>query len=896
MMLWTTALEPVAAALTVTLTPSARLGVSFRDGVLPEPTSNYRIWARRQDGHLVTLQVRHNPTDLVNSWVDRQSGNPPYAQLMKDRGVDAVSWENAAGQWEEHAVYVGNDGNLYDWRLLDGVPTPGLNFLPITPEAGHPLTGFVTVARRADNVFIFATTTDFRLYAWEVTNWVGGNAARSMLEANGVSASTMIAATNEPTGAYVRVFYNRTDNTVRTKKFTGAGTWFTTTFDGPGSPDPSAPCGLLAAAEGNIGGTAGYKTYVFCTRTGGTPHSGRIYYRRATGNGNANFGPFASSSWSTKATPSGSVATSGFRLTARRRAEGAPGNNTIEALLLGASYQDLYQVEHSAAANDLGNVTNLGWDGEATAHPGGIVAAGPDSVGGSDAYFIGQAHGANWLYRRKPPEYGEVDPWANYGASRTWKSYATGTIATESSTAMLGGKVAHAAIYGCRNPANCTPGERNFEIKVIWSDDEGDTPTPSLPVTISPPPGSPPIPPAGPFLEDDNWGSSYDPVVDFSDFNGTAFIVYLPKAYRDGDNVGSAVALYTTTDGATFTFQGLLDANATSGCDHPWLAVNRVVGGIDIVHVAWEVGGAVKYVRAPVNDLDELFNPANIRTITAGVLSIPRLAVSQGSVNQSAYVVTPQMICRLPEGVEAVDGHGCHGYLAFGEDYKSDTSPGLAFTGTNRTVRAIRNFSVAVSRELPTRVYYAWQDSESGLGDAPFDMRVAHLDYDPIDGVINPGPIISHIFPADDGLHQAFPELTVTKGPFGWNEFVFLSYYDWGQGLTCNSFSEIDATWANRANRCYRVSFTGSYDRGSTWTTSLGTTQFPWVSDPFYAPSDSTVAPFNSRFIGDYHAVTGDILHSAHVGVIMPVGSTDNDHAANVERGWVSDGAWWPYP
>lgn len=886
LLLAVTVFEGRAAA--VSISGSARIGVYYRDGLLPSSTNNYRIWARRSDGHLATLLVGYDPDVLTANWVDRTPGNPPASRLVHQRGIDAISWENGAGQWEEHAVYVGGDGNLYDWRLLDGL-TGANEWLSITPEPGHPLTGFVAIARRVDRVFIFATTVDFRLYAWEVTDWGAGTSNRYLLAGAGVSSSTMITASTAENGTYVRVFFNKTDNTVWSLKFTGAGPWTASTFAGPGAP--ASPCGLLAAAEGNIGGTAGYKTYLFCTRTGGTPHSTRIYYRSATGSGSTNFG----AAWSSKSTPSGSVSTSGFRLTARRRAEA--GNSTIEAFHLGASYQNLYQVEHTAGAADLGSVTDRGWDGESTAHPGGIVAAGPDARGDSDAYFVGQAHSASWLYRRVPS--GDPGPWMNYGSGESWKNYATGTIATESSTAMFGGRAVVAAVYGCADPATCPGADTIWDNKTLWSNDEGDSFNPAGPQQVTPPPGAPPPPwdpnPAG---SGDTWKHSFDPVVDFDD-GGTAYLIHLTKVRdKNGVNRGSGIFLWTSSNG-TFTYQGMLDADIPSGCDHPWLAVRRDRNGLDQIHAAWEVAGSVKYVQAPVNDLGQLFDPANAILINgaAGVLSIPRVTVSQGPF-EDAYVVTPQLICRIPEGAEAPDAHGCHGYLEFGEDYKADSDGTLSFNGTDRTVRAIRNLSVATSWRDRHRVYYAWQKRELGQaeGSGPFDMRVASLDYDPIFGVITPGPIVSAIFPANDGSPQAFPELTVSEGPGIWNEIAYLSWYDWGQGLTCNSLDEDTGLWAVRANRCYQVRSALSTDQGLTWS-SIGPNPFPWVSDPFYAPvmTGASGPPYDERFIGDYHAVTGDLLHTAHVAIMMPVGSADDEHANSIERGWMSDGFWYPY-
>jgi hypothetical protein len=799
----------------------------------------------------MTLSVPYTPELDQGWWVDRMPDSNG-AMNVHARGVDTVSWMNAGNHWEEHAAYIGADGRIYDWRLIDGVLS-GAPFMTISTPQAQIFTGHIAVSRRQDHVFIFATTVTGRLYTFEIDNWGVHVAPHATLV--GVSATTMVTATAPLNGGYVRVFFSA-GTTVYCRKFDGVA-WTNRSFAGPPGPPPAspAPCALAAATEGSLGGTS-YRTYLFCTRTGGTPYSSTLYYRTAPGYGNMDFG----AQWRTKLAPN-SVATTGFGLTARRRSEG--GANTLEAFLLGASgTTNLFHIEHPANGA-LGGIDSLGPDGETTTRPGGIAAAGPDSRGYSDAFFVGRAGQATWLYRKINDSNGRGQPeeWSNYGGGQGWKSYAVGGSATEASAALFRGKVAIASMHG------------DFDeypvVNVLWSENE-DTFTGPTPI---------PFPPSPVGLTND---SHVDPVLDFAD-TGTAFIVALSGS---SDGGGNGIYLWTTSNGTNFTLVsgGPLQFSVDgSGCDHPWLSVYRNPGGVDELHVVWtcEPGDHFSYTHAPTNSL-QLLVP-NIQTVSVPGANhfIPRLTVSQ--LDGSASIVWPHGICRNPVAGE------CSAFHVFGTNYQPDSAKDdgevngeLAFDGTSQTVRAIRAFSAAASAADENVVHYAFQkrESEALENHGPMDVYYTTLTYNPATGDIDPGARLP-LSGVDDGSIQTFPEITVTRdGPGSSPETLFVSWYDWAD-VTCV------ADGALREDRCYRVRGVAFFEETGEQE-FLPVDHFPTVSDPALLPRRFDFP--NSRFLGDYHAVAGDVLHSVHLAITAPVGGPDEN--TNVERGWVSHGSW----
>lgn len=851
------------------LTANARIAATSRpsNGV-------YHIWARRSDGHLVRLEL-DSDDDAYGIWADQMPLGTPVAMNSVTPGVDGISWTNAGGHEEEHAAYVGQDNRIYDWRLIDGTPSV-FQYIALNAPSGQTLTGQVAIGRRLDKIFLFVSTTSGRFYRYVVNDW---NTVTYTIEApvTGVSTTAMISATGPSDGSYVRAFFSKTDNTIWQYKYDGA--WTSVSFAGPGTT--AGACALSAATEGQIGGTAGYRTYLFCTRTGGTPHDVSLYYKYSSGSGSTVFG-----AWTSKTVPAGAVGTSGFGLTARRRAEA--GANTLEAFLLGSvATNKLFHVEHTANAANLGpSVDSLGWDGETTSRRGGIVAAGRESRGYSDAFFLGQGQSvglgqsASWLYRRIDDLGGNIPSykWIQYGSADGWKTYRQGSWAnrpnpTESSTAIFGGRVVVVAMY---NDSTANGGNR-----MLWSENEGDTPI--GPTTIPTPPQLPnwldPGPPAP------TWNPGGDPTVDFDD-SGKAYIVEMRRTKQgDGSDGGRGILVWSTTNG-TPSLEMQVFGSSTEIVDHPWVAIYRNPGGADEVHIVWNIedGGPMRYTHAPVNDLDALTD--NIVDVQSGGLDlgIPRITVSQW--DGTAYVVWPFGICRIqPDG-------SCDGLLAFSGNYTPDSADSgsgseLQFPHTSNTFRAVRCFGAVADPGNPNTVYYAFQKREPGVneGHGPMDLYVTRLDY--FAGDIDAGPRIPLTIDEDDGMHQTLPELTVSQdGPT--NRMLLATWYDWHNvSCTIGGIGYDGSDWQHSAR--YEVRMATSDDFGNTW--DVIPHSFPTISDPALLPKRQTSGGLaTERFLGDYHAVTGDLLHSVHVAITAPVGGFDE--VTNIERGWFSHGYW----
>jgi len=114
-------------------------------------------------------------------------------------------------------------------------------------------------------------------------------------------------------------------------------------------------------------------------------------------------------------------------------------------------------------------------------------------------------------------------------------------------------------------------------------------------------------------------------------------------------------------------------------------------------------------------------------------------------------------------------------------------------------------------------------------------------------------------------MHQTMPEVTVSQdGPFPLYRMIFATWYDWNN-VTCTvgGVTYQGLSWAD--SRCYQVNMARSVDFGLSWETIPHV--FPTVSDPALLPERVFNGVATERFLGDYHAVTGDILHSAHVAI-----------------------------
>lgn len=866
------------------ITVGGRIGATYRQ-IFPLGPYDYRIWARRADGHLVTLHLPYTSGAPASAnegfWADRMPTGAPAIQ-PKVQGVDAIAWKRATdGAWEEHVAYVGSDGRLYDWRLVNGGPVGGdyKSFGP--PPGDHTLTGNVAISRRynpANQVtipIVYATTVGGRLLALRITNWDAGQYAWDVLAGNISTTYTMVAASDAQDGTYSRAFVTTSDDAnVRAYKYAGA--WTNTSLVGPGN----GPCGLLAAAEGTVG-PSNYKTYLFCTRSGGTA-SDSLYYRTATGPGSENFGV----AWSVKSLPlnTGSVATTGYALTARRRLE--VNYHRIDAFLLNnaATATRLFHVEANGAG--LGGIAEIGPDGETTGRTGGLVATGPESNTYSETFFVGLSGGASRLYRRIGDEEFSSLPryWANHGGGELARNIETGVPGTppgtEGSTAFFGGQAVNVAVY-----TNTTTID---VVKVRWSTDDGETWGSPVPIPLPPAPDY--VPPFG--VPDDPYRYLIDPWVDFGD-DGTAYVVALATQTDGGGSCGGIYSGRGTfvwevrngPGGLSFTRYGPFDhvvAADNDRQDRPSISVYRNAGA-DIVHVAWQwLGGPFRYAWAPAGQLGHVLNglASHLRTIDPVFgMGTPRLTVSQA--NGAVYLVSAWGICRINDAADDCDPDWlfpdeliCH----------STFNTNLTFPGTERYIAAIRSFSAIASPTTGNQVYYAFQQAEDGTdGDPPFDLWFSVITVDlGLPRTFTASPRQRLNMNPQDGWNQIMPELAVSRdGPT--NSALFATWYDWGLNHSCTV-----ETGETYVGRCYYVMGSESFDQGVSFSGPGIFSAGPADSDPDEIPGRCRDDPPKFIYIGDYNSVNGDLLHSARTGVLGPIGP--NAETSNLVRWWASHG------
>jgi hypothetical protein len=212
--------------------------------------------------------------------------------------------------------------------------------------------------------------------------------------------------------------------------------------------------------------------------------------------------------------------------------------------------------------------------------------------------------------------------------------------------------------------------------------------------------------------------------------------------------------------------------------------------------------------------------------------------------------------------------------------------------GFGQWFRVVNGFSVVASPRIANQVYYAFQRSEGDWDTLPMDVRYAVFTYNPANGLITLGPDLSADGQA--GVDELMPELTVTHDAPALNsDTIFLSYYDWAHDSCTISGVTYSAALGNP--RCYRVSEMISRNQGLTFTTEqvlpIASPNVP--SDPAHFPFIVPSGSNDHVFLGDYHAVRGEILHSAHTAVTAPVEPNGpTKQLVNVDRGWVSHGYW----
>ena len=277
------------------------------------------------------------------------------------------------------------------------------------------------------------------------------------------------------------------------------------------------------------------------------------------------------------------------------------------------------------------------------------------------------------------------------------------------------------------------------------------------------------------------------------------------------------------------------------------------------------------------------FNGANF---TGGV-PVVTLGGIDGSSAAAVYVGTGTGVCRVSDNAPYV----CLDVLPFDDGLEGNRSQGpvgdhLPIPGdTSKWALVGTFFSLVADPQDPDVVYHAFQrrENDNPNVDDELDVWFDVIGFNPGTNELSASARILVPSTQDDSYDQFGPSLTVSQDKHG-VPTVFATWYD--RNATAAGCGGTD-------NRCYMP-------RSAIYlptTQSFGYHQDIYVedtwsvSDPIYLPTRCG-ALSGEHFLGDYHHVAADRLHSFQTVVGAPrIGSVYP--TATLSRAWVSRGFWY---
>jgi len=503
---------------------------------LPSDENRVRVWAVRDDDHLVSVWQ-----DSGNNWHWTDHGlvpSPPEPQLA------AVSYELGSDH-HERVWFVGADGKLHELDVLNNATATWTSY---DPPTGATFTGQIAAMKGTyfnQWLTVGLTTTDGTL-----RRAVGSASVHDLnyvASGSGYDTTSQITATVSAAENVWTVFARKTNGTVGFFRWTGFG-WVTGNAGAPSDVDVGWS---LAAAQGPLSSST-YGLHLWATAD--VPEN-EVRVALAT---SASDTTFVWTHTNTGAAPAGI-----FGLAAASRP-----NGSFSALdgFVHAVDDHLYRDTRTSSSWPW-NAVDLGTGLEIESNAGDSVTALGTGFGYSRVAWLGRMGGASYLYSRM----------GNGGPDELWRYEAHGDDPSPQRR-INSGSVPHTEVMmddwrgrslaaAMVRPDNGDPNPNDdfSYIQAMWSDDDGETW--GAPVTMSS------------TAEGLSYNYQADPTVAFTD-TGKAFVAWINVQFPGNFDLSNidrqAVVFTTTTDGSTYTAPTVVaSGDGTPVMDHPWMEIDR---------------------------------------------------------------------------------------------------------------------------------------------------------------------------------------------------------------------------------------------------------------------------------------------------------------------------------
>lgn len=782
-----------------------------------------RVWLTNSAGSVVSrYDVPISAGTTI--WVTHGAGT------ASARAEGLASTYYVSGSRYENVFYVGTDGKLNRGVVVDG---GAITWTSFNPPTGKTLSGNIAagtfVASSTRYLVVAATTTDSKLY--RLVMQTSGSGATWTDSSGGLTwiSSDRLAVTSDDTILSIFGAQNTGSERLGLVRWTGS-TWTTVNLS---APPGKRVCDSISAAQGQLNSTD-FRLVVACTPQTSV---GEFYVATAPSASSTTF------TWSTVAIPDGHTPVGvGAAL---RVTDLFSGTQVVDTYVFMAGDTRIRRLVISPSQG----FADLGLAPEIDIYSPGVVAFGPTGTV-SKVYFLGIPNNlistGHLLYERTTALIADTNVQHYRAQGREQPNGLTWTnLYAEAKSSMWHGTT---AVNMLSRPGTGQPGDwpRTY---FTSSGDEGLT-------FVSP------------QLITNSVGSTVYPYV--SDPTAVVTDQRLMYAVQVGvlrstcSGAVSRASVYavSTSNGTSFSspieFEAI-NGGPTTPIDHPYADIEHKPGAPDVIHVAWWVVGAGTIHYAALTEGSTSVSWVNLG-VPSGSGGPPRVTANDAGRVIVYYGQGNQVyLCELKS-----DRSGCNSpgwqIVPAGFGY-SNPFGGPGVSGSSVYMRAEYPISMSLS-DVSDTLFYCFSQTEPTMRENPSDNDTREeMDSGCTtavrDGtgnwVFNTTPV--WLEASDDDHDQFAPEVVVTSED---------------DALVTNKQTAI-ITWYSRTddpgNYYYKIKKTVS-------TNELGSVQ-PAIalisgeqSDPEYLPRHCADA--NVRFIGDYSASEGDILHARPVAVSVP--------------------------